>query len=133
MNPQISTTYTFARPRIRLWGRSSGQEDVRDDMGLGVGFVTKENINNRTCPVRRHSSWWYPLQRDIQGVVQCEFDTDFDTNLNGVYNVDQSKNQFRIFACNVTDEDNLKVRNDHIGGNWWILEKICGTKKMVTV
>ena len=104
--------YTFARPYIQEPPRPPGIDDARYD--IDRNFVSKEDAKNRTCPIRKHSSWWYPLQRDILGRTHCELNIDLDTNLNGVYHMNSSMNEFRIFACNASEEDDLKRRNEHL-------------------
>ena len=116
VNSSNGLAYTFARPKIKMGSRLA-LTDERFDMNYINGiksFVSKDNLDNRTCPISKHSSWWFPLQRDIQGSVHCEFNVNFDTNLNGVYHSNSTKNEFRIFACNITDEDTLSTRKEHI-------------------
>lgn len=87
--------YSFVRPRIWHPPQPPGIDDNRID--VEVGFITTENEFNRTCPVKYHSSWWYPFQKNFQRNILCEFNSTFDTNLNGVFHHDQDQNQMRIF------------------------------------
>ena len=84
----------------------------------GYGFVTVENKYGQVCPTKQHSSWWYPLiAKWLFDIPSCDFKPNFDTNLNGVYNANETTNKMAIAICN---RDTSKCYQD--SGNWEILK-----------
>ena len=74
-----------------------------------AGFYAKGS-NYDDCPVQYRSGWWFPQQKpcDKCDGIYCDFDPEvgLSTNLNGIYDEEETKNEQVISVCENADDCN---------------------------
>ena len=74
-----------------------------------IRYFEKDHVSDPQCSRKYKSGWWFPLRvysskhfpkkNDRQG--NCDFDVQYDTNLNGIYNKEEDLNNRTIAVCDL--------------------------------